>query len=263
MGERGVFVDGSQRLNAGIVVCYQCGQEGHTRLRCPNNPSTHINSCSVPRPKFPAGMEPGHLPDITVLLNEQEVSTLIDTGSMQTIVKADLVPMHFWDFTSLVVIRCLHGEEKHYPTANVYVKVQEQTYLLKATLSCDLPYSMVLGQDLPVLMELLTATQVCGMAVSKSLRHSWLFLKMAGRIHLGKLKTIAHIRHNFYWPGIQKEMAQYGKTCPQCQQTLKGPPRAPLEPLLIISVPFEQLGMDIVGPLERTKAGSLNKSWIS
>lgn len=47
------------------------------------------------------------------------------------------------------------------------------------------------------------------------------------------------------------------RTCPQCQKTAsRCPHRAPLVPLQVIGVPFEQLGMDVIGPLERSKAGN-------
>lgn len=75
--------------------------------------------------------------------------------------------------------------------------------------------------------------------------------------HLGKHKTMAHIRKNFYWPGVRSDVTLFCKSCPQCQKSsLKIPSRAPLQSLPIISTPFERLGMDIVGPLERSKAGN-------
>jgi hypothetical protein len=75
--------------------------------------------------------------------------------------------------------------------------------------------------------------------------------------HLGRHKSTARIMRYFYWPGMRKDIATYCKTCPQCQQTsLRVPPRAPLKSIPIIGVPFDQLGMDIVGPLEKTKAGN-------
>lgn len=75
--------------------------------------------------------------------------------------------------------------------------------------------------------------------------------------HLGKHKTLAHTRRHFHWPGLWADVAQFCWTCPQCQKTSgKGPCRAPLHPLPIVSTPFERLGMDIVGPVERSKAGN-------
>ena len=34
-------------------VCYQCGQEGHNRPKCPNNPDNQANICTVPRDSSP------------------------------------------------------------------------------------------------------------------------------------------------------------------------------------------------------------------
>ena len=75
--------------------------------------------------------------------------------------------------------------------------------------------------------------------------------------HLGKHKTIARIQRNFYWPGLRAEVGpQFCRSCPQCQRTApKGPARVPLQPLPIIGTPFDRLGMDIVGPVERSKSG--------
>ncbi|XP_016533291.1 uncharacterized protein LOC103146684 [Poecilia formosa] len=75
--------------------------------------------------------------------------------------------------------------------------------------------------------------------------------------HLGKHKTTARIKQQFYWPGLSKDVAQFCKSCPECQMTsAKIPPKAPLQPLPVIGVPFERLGMDIVGPVERSTAGN-------
>uniref|UniRef100_A0A3B5RCM4 Gypsy retrotransposon integrase-like protein 1 n=1 Tax=Xiphophorus maculatus TaxID=8083 RepID=A0A3B5RCM4_XIPMA len=74
--------------------------------------------------------------------------------------------------------------------------------------------------------------------------------------HLGTRKTLARIKRHFYWPGLRTEVAQFCRTCSQCQLTSnKFPSRAPLQPLPLIDMPFERLGMDIVGPLERSKSG--------
>lgn len=75
--------------------------------------------------------------------------------------------------------------------------------------------------------------------------------------HLRKHKTLAHIRKYLFRPGSPLDVAQFCRTCPQCQKTAgKRPCRAPLQPLLIISTPFEHLGMDIVGLVEKCKSGN-------
>ena len=67
---------------------------------------------------------------------------------------------------------------------------------------------------------------------------------------------MAHIRRHFHWPGLRRDVAQFCKSCPRCQITsAKMPSRAPLQ-LPIIGTPFERLGMDIVGPVERSKTGN-------
>lgn len=52
-------------------------------------------------------------------------------------------------------IRCVHGDEKPYPTAEIYVIVGGQTYLLTVTLVPTLPYPAVLGHDVPTLVTLI------------------------------------------------------------------------------------------------------------
>nr|XP_054591237.1 uncharacterized protein LOC129155100 isoform X2 [Nothobranchius furzeri] len=74
--------------------------------------------------------------------------------------------------------------------------------------------------------------------------------------HLGKQKTWARIKRHFYWPGLRSDVAQFCKTCPECQlASNQCPPKVPLQPLPLINTPFERLGMDMVGPLEKSKTG--------
>ncbi len=75
--------------------------------------------------------------------------------------------------------------------------------------------------------------------------------------HLGRQKTTARISRHFFWPNLRRDVGDFCKNCPECQFTaIRGPPKAPLEPLPVVGVPFEQLGMDVVGPLERSKTGN-------
>lgn len=74
--------------------------------------------------------------------------------------------------------------------------------------------------------------------------------------HLGVEKIKDRILQRFFWPGIHKEIENYCRSCPECQLTSPRPSfRNPLIPLPIIEVPFERIGLDIVGPLPKSALG--------
>ncbi|XP_057183752.1 uncharacterized protein LOC130550329 [Triplophysa rosa] len=77
---------------------------------------------------------------------------------------------------------------------------------------------------------------------------------MAG--HLGQTNTINRLMARFFWPGIHDNVRRWCASCRECQ--LVNPPatpKAPLRPLPLMQVPFERIGMDLIGPLERSARG--------
>ncbi|KAL7886261.1 hypothetical protein AOLI_G00065560 [Acnodon oligacanthus] len=77
---------------------------------------------------------------------------------------------------------------------------------------------------------------------------------MAG--HLGPEKTLNRLMVRFYWLGIRADVRRWCALCHECQ--LVNPPaipKAPLRSLPLIKVTFERIGMDLVGPLERSACG--------
>ncbi len=77
---------------------------------------------------------------------------------------------------------------------------------------------------------------------------------MAG--HLGVMNTVQRIRDRFHWPGLDGEVKRFCQACPTCQRTSpRRPPPSPLIPLPVIEVPFERIGMDLVGPLPKSARG--------
>ena len=74
--------------------------------------------------------------------------------------------------------------------------------------------------------------------------------------HLGMHNTKAKIATNFYWPGLTKDVERWCRQCTECQRVndVKGN-IAPLNPLPIVSTPWEKIALDIVGPITRTKRG--------
>ncbi|XP_062418320.1 uncharacterized protein LOC134129059 [Pungitius pungitius] len=77
---------------------------------------------------------------------------------------------------------------------------------------------------------------------------------MAG--HMGYGKTLDRIMTRFYWPGIRGDARRWCASCPECQ-LVNSPaiPRAPLRPLPLVEVPFERIGMDLIGPFYRSSRG--------
>ena len=75
--------------------------------------------------------------------------------------------------------------------------------------------------------------------------------------HLGQQKALDRIAIRFYWPGVYQEVVAFCKSCPTCQLTSlsKRGMKAPLISLPIIDVPFTRIAMDVVGPLDRSRAG--------
>uniref|UniRef100_A0A669D934 Gypsy retrotransposon integrase-like protein 1 n=1 Tax=Oreochromis niloticus TaxID=8128 RepID=A0A669D934_ORENI len=75
--------------------------------------------------------------------------------------------------------------------------------------------------------------------------------------HLGQSKTFSRMIPRLYWPQQFSDTVQYCKACPQCQLTAPGrkADRPPLISMPIIDTTFSRIAMDVVGPLEQSKAG--------
>lgn len=96
--------------------------------------------------------------------------------------------------------------------------------------------------------------------VPQSLRQAILELAHDGVAgHLGINKTYRRTLAHYYWPGIKADVTTYVKSCHTCQ--LAGKPNqvippAPLNPIPIVSEPFERVIIDTVGPLPKTRRGN-------
>lgn len=70
---------------------------------------------------------------------------------------------------------------------------------------------------------------------------------MAG--HMRGDKTLNHITARFDLPGIWEDVHHWCAFCPECQLANQPAiPRAPLRPLPLMKVLFEQTGRDLIGP---------------
>src|SRR3954463_7821405 len=78
---------------------------------------------------------------------------------------------------------------------------------------------------------------------------------MAG--HQGIERTYATLHQNFYWPRMNQDTRNYVKSCDSCQR-IKASQQVPaglLQPLPIPSYPWEQVSMDFITHLPKTKKG--------
>ena len=64
--------------------------------------------------------------------NSRPVRALLDTRSTQTLVRPYLVGQPDRLKDGCVRVCCVNGDEHEYPTAEICVKVQDQTYRLEA-----------------------------------------------------------------------------------------------------------------------------------
>ena len=74
--------------------------------------------------------------------------------------------------------------------------------------------------------------------------------------HLGVNRTVARFEENFYWPGIQKIMSNYIRSCLTCEKfkPSKENTRANLQQIISHQV-LELVELDFIGPLTPTKQG--------
>ena len=69
--------------------------------------------------------------------------------------------------------------------------------------------------------------------------------------HMGSAKTLGRIKATFYWPKVRARVVEYCAACTNCQlrkrQTVFD--RIPIEPVLREAIPFKQVCIDCIGPL--------------
>ena len=73
--------------------------------------------------------------------------------------------------------------------------------------------------------------------------------------HFGKDATYNRINTRFWWKGMYRDIEKHIKTCDSCQRRENKGGSGYLNPIEV-GRPFERIGIDFVGPLERTKNGN-------
>ena len=80
---------------------------------------------------------------------------LLDTGCSKTIVRRDLVGEEQWLGGESTIIQCAHGDAIAYPLAAIELEIQGKSVLVNAAVSDTLPQSVLVGTDVPGLLEML------------------------------------------------------------------------------------------------------------
>ena len=70
--------------------------------------------------------------------------------------------------------------------------------------------------------------------------------------HFGVDTTYNKIADRYYWKGMYDDIKKYVKSCDTCQRRGQKGGKSYLNPIEV-GEPFERIGIDFVGPLERTK----------
>jgi hypothetical protein len=75
--------------------------------------------------------------------------------------------------------------------------------------------------------------------------------------HLGIAKSLARIKRQYLWPGLGKDVKSYVSNCITCaKRKAYGSNKAPLKPLPPVEKVWEQIAMDIVGPVTESSSGN-------
>ena len=140
--------------------CYNCKELGHFKAECPM-PILFADTKSLSGYRNTTAMIP--MPMNTGVTRQGEVEGVqvndltLDTGSARTIVHS-----RFVDDTQIagkIPIRCAHGDTHVYPLAQVEIRVGEKGFLVEAAVSETLPVSVVLGRDVPELLDMLNTPE--------------------------------------------------------------------------------------------------------
>ncbi len=76
--------------------------------------------------------------------------------------------------------------------------------------------------------------------------------------HLGQKKTYHRISQKYFWPTMKADVEEYVRTCHKCQMRKVGnnKPYGMYQPLPLPNEPFQEVSLDLVGPLVPTAKGN-------
>lgn len=149
-----------------VPICHGCGQSGHIKPNCPLK-TVNNRLCYLPGPNNHPVTTHADV-TVSVRLGGKTVQALVDSGSSQSFVLKSCLPSGFQS-VGKVRVRCIHGDESEHQTSEVPIEISGQKYLLVVGLLDKCPYPVILGQDVPILTELLkTASTATGYVLTRA-----------------------------------------------------------------------------------------------
>ena len=129
------------------IKCFNCKQEGHIAVNCPSEPAMLCESR--------VHSEPGTWRRSGKVEGKYVQEIVLDTGCKRTMVHQELVPPENILEGDVATIRCAHGDTVLYPLAKVQMEVDGIPIEVEAAVSTTLPVSVLLGEDVPELQQLI------------------------------------------------------------------------------------------------------------
>ena len=74
-------------------------------------------------------------------------------------------------------------------------------------------------------------------------------LSLAHEGHLGIVGTKQKLRSRVWWPGMEKNVEKYCKTCYACQLVSRPNPLKPIRATALPTGPWRDLAVNLLGPL--------------
>ena len=95
------------------------------------------------------------------------------------------------------------------------------------------------------------------LVIPKPLRQLLITLAHDKSGHFSVNKTKAVLNNKFAWPGMNKDVTDYILSCETCRQFNKQTHKpAPFHTRPVFTEPFDEIALDIIGPLPRSKHGN-------
>ncbi|CAH1242223.1 GIN1 [Branchiostoma lanceolatum] len=134
--------------------CFTCDSPDHLVKDCPRNRSGARTS---PKSFYVDRRTPSSAFEVKGRVEGRQVPLLLDTGSTQTLIHADLVDPGKVKPSRQGKITCVHGDEKGYPDAEVEIGIGPEVYRVTAKVAPNLPRLAIIGRDIPNLAGMVQA----------------------------------------------------------------------------------------------------------